>query len=80
MPKFYHDLAQGQTPSLQFDQFSQPFNYLPHFFPQHFECDLDYPIFQLQVSFNVCAHIPSTLWVLASYVLFMATNAQVLMM
>jgi hypothetical protein len=35
---------------------------------------LDYPILQLQAYFNVCAHIPSTLWVSTSYVVLMATN------
>ncbi len=74
MPKFYHVLAQGQTLSLQFDQFSQPFDYLLQFFPQHFGHDLDYPIPQLQASFYVCAHIPSTLWISTFYVMFMAAN------
>jgi hypothetical protein len=36
---------------------------------------LDYPIPQLQTSFDVCAHIPSTLWVSTSYIVFMAMNA-----
>jgi hypothetical protein len=63
MPKFYHVLAQGQAPSLQLNHFSQPFNYLPQFFAQHFVRVLDYPILQLQTSLDMCAHIPSTLWV-----------------
>jgi hypothetical protein len=43
-------------------------------FLEHFVQDLEYPILQLQASFNVCAHIPSTLWVSIFYVVFMATN------
>ncbi len=58
------------TPRLIF----QPFNYLPQYFPQHFVCNLDYPTPQLQTSFDVCTHIPSTLWVSTFYVVFMATN------
>jgi hypothetical protein len=34
-----------------------------------------YPILQLQASFDVYAHIPSTLWVSIFYVVLMATNA-----
>jgi hypothetical protein len=30
---------------------------------------------QLQASFDVCAHIPSTLWVSTFYVVLMTTNA-----
>jgi hypothetical protein len=47
---------------------------LPNFLHNIFLHDLDYPILQLQASFNVCAHIPLTLWVSISYVVFMATN------
>jgi len=54
---------------------SQPFDYLLYFFPQHFICDLDYPILQLQASLNVCAHISSTLLVSTFCIMFMATNA-----
>jgi hypothetical protein len=47
MPEFYHVMALGQAFGLQFDQFSQPFNYLPQFFSQNFGHDLDYHIHQL---------------------------------
>jgi hypothetical protein len=47
----------------------------PIFFPQRFRCNLDYHILQLKLSFDVCAHISSTLWVSISYVMFMAMNA-----
>ncbi len=60
---------------LQFNQFSQPFNYFPWFFAQYFVHNLDYPIILLQVFLNMCAHIPSTLWLSTSYVVFMATNS-----
>jgi hypothetical protein len=39
----------------------QPFDYIFKLFAQHFIHDLDYPIPQLQASFDMCAHIPSTL-------------------
>ncbi len=35
---------------------------------------MNYPILQLQVSFDVYAHIPSTLWVSTFYVMLMATS------
>ncbi len=73
--EFYHVMAQRQVLGLQFDRSSQPFDYLPQFFPQHFVHDLDYPILQLHGSFDVYPHIPSTLWISTSYVVFMATNA-----
>jgi hypothetical protein len=47
MFEFYHVMAQGQTFGLQLDQSSQPFNYLPQIFAQHFVYNLDYPIPQL---------------------------------
>ncbi len=47
MLEFYHILALRWAPSLQFDQSSHALDYLPHFFPLHFEHDLDYHIFQL---------------------------------
>jgi len=75
VPKFYHVLAQGWALNLQLNQSSQPFDYFPHFFAQHFVHDFDYPIPQLQASLDVCAHIPSTLWVSTSYIVLMATNA-----
>ncbi len=75
MFEFYHVMAQRQVLGLQFDRSSQPFDYLPQFFPQHFVHDLDYPILQLHGSFDVYPHIPSTLWISTSYVVFMATNA-----
>ncbi len=56
MFKFYHVLALGQMFCLQVNQYSHHFNYLPKFSPQHFGHSLDYNIFQLQVSFNACAH------------------------
>ncbi len=80
MPKFYHVLTQGWAFDLHINQFSQPFDYFPQFFPHHFEHNSDYPIFQLQVSFSACAHILSTLQVFTSYVAFMVTNTRVLMM
>ncbi len=46
VPKFDLVLGQGQAFGLQFDQSSQPFDYLPQFFAQHFICDLYYPILQ----------------------------------
>jgi hypothetical protein len=42
--------------------------------PQCFEYDLDFPIPQLQVSLDVCAHIPLTLWVSTSYVVFITES------
>ncbi len=80
MPEFYHVLAYRRMFSLQFNQYSQAFNQLPQSFPQHFEYNLDCPIPQLQVSFDACAHIPSTLWVSISYIMPLATNAQKPMM
>jgi hypothetical protein len=80
MPKFYHVLAQGQAFNLQLDQSSHPFNYIPQFFAQHFVRIFDYPILQLQASLDVCAHIPSTLWVSTSYVVLMAMNTLEFMM
>jgi hypothetical protein len=47
----------------------------PNFFPPHFIPNLDYPISQWQASLDVCAHIPSTLWVFTPYIVFMTTNA-----
>jgi len=49
----------------------------PNFFAQHFVRDLNYPIFQLQASFDVCVcvHIPLTLWVSTSSIVLMVTNA-----
>jgi hypothetical protein len=38
-------------------QLNQPFNYFPHPFA-HSEYNLDYHIFELQISLNACAHIP----------------------
>jgi hypothetical protein len=55
MPEFYHVLGQRRTFGLQYDRFSQPFDYLPQFFPQHFIRDLDYSILQLQAS-SMCVH------------------------
>ncbi len=75
VPKFYLVLAQGHVLSLQFNQPSQPFDYLPQFFAQHFVFNLDYPIPQLQTSLDVCAHIPSTLWVSTFYIVLMSINA-----
>ncbi len=75
VPKFYHVLALRQVIKLQFDQSSQTFNYLPHFFLQHFECGSNYHIFQLKASFDVCAHITSTLWISTFYIVPMAMNA-----
>jgi hypothetical protein len=46
----------------------------PQFFAQHFVHNLDYFISQLHASFDVCAHIPSTLWVSTFYIVLMATN------
>jgi hypothetical protein len=37
-------------------------------FPNFLHITLVYHILQLQVSFNACAHIPSTLWVFTFYV------------
>ncbi len=51
------------------------FDYLPQFFAQYFIHNLDYPILQLHASFDVCAHIPLTLWGSTSYVVLMAMNA-----
>jgi hypothetical protein len=42
-------------------------------FSQHFVCE-DYPILQLHISLDVCAHIPSTLWVSTSYIVFTTIN------
>ncbi len=67
-------MAQRQAFGLQLDQSSQPFDYLPQFFTQHFIRDLDYPIPQLQASFDVCAHIPLTLWVSTFHIMLMAMN------
>jgi len=44
------------------------------FFSQCFKHDLNYHILQLQASFDVCAHIPLTLWVSTSYVVPMAMS------
>jgi hypothetical protein len=76
VPKFYHVLAQGWALNLQLNQSSQPFDYFPHFFAQHFVHDFDYPIPQLQASLDVCAHIPSTLWVSTSYIVLMDKRAR----
>ncbi len=43
-------------------------------FSHHFIHNLDYPILQLQTSFNVCAHIPLTIWVSTSYIVLMTMN------
>jgi hypothetical protein len=51
------------------------FRLFSQFFTQHFVCDLDYLILQLQASLDVYAHIPLTLWVSTSYVVFMAITA-----
>jgi len=75
MPKFYHVLAQGWAFGLQLNQSSQPFHYLLQKNSWHFICDLDYPILQLQVSLDVCAHILLTLWKSTFYVMFMVMNA-----
>jgi hypothetical protein len=40
-----------------------------------FEHNLDYHILQLQAFFDVCAHIPLTLWVSTSYIALMTTSA-----
>jgi len=53
----------------------QSFQLISYFLPQRFEYDLDYPIPQLQVSLNMCAHIPLTLWVFISYVVLITMNA-----
>jgi hypothetical protein len=45
-------LAQGQAFSLQFDQFSWPFDYLPQFLSQHFVHDLTI----VSISRCVCTH------------------------
>ncbi len=50
------------------------------FFLHCFECNLNYPISQLQVSIDVCAHISSTQWVSTSYVVLIVTNVLELMM
>ncbi len=70
----------GEHKAYNSNQSSQPFNYVPQFFSQCINHDLDYPILQLQVSLNVCAHIPSTLWVFTFYITFMAMSAQEFMM
>jgi len=77
---FYHVLTLRWVIGLWFDQYFQPFIYLPHFSSQRFKHNLNYHIFQLHVSFNVCAHTPSTLWLSTSYIAPMATNAQEPMM
>jgi hypothetical protein len=74
--KFYHVPALGRMLGLQVNQYSHHFNYFPKFSPQYFGHSLDYHIFQLQVSFDACAHPPSILWVFTSYVASMATSAQ----
>ncbi len=55
MPKFYHVLAQGQAFGLQLNQYSQPFDYLPQFFAQHFVHNLNYPIFNCRHP-SMCVH------------------------
>jgi hypothetical protein len=66
--EFYHVPALRWVFGLQLDQPSQLFDYLPYPSSQHFEHDLDYHIFQLQIPLNVCAHIPLMLHVSTFYV------------
>jgi hypothetical protein len=44
------------------------------FFSQCFEGNFNYPISQLQISIDVCAHISSTLWVSTSCIVLIVTN------
>jgi hypothetical protein len=76
MPKFYYVMAQGQALGLQFDQSSQPFNYLF----QKNSCTT-----KITPSLNckhpsMCVHTFHQPYGYTSYVMFMATNALELMM
>ncbi len=66
----YHVSALRRVLGLQLDQLPQPFDYFPYPSPQHSKHDLDYHIFQLQVSLNACAHILSMLQVSIFYIIF----------
>ncbi len=64
----------GKCLALELNQSCQFFDFFFQFFPQHFVHNLDYPILQLQVSLDVCAHIPLTLWIFISHVVLITTD------
>jgi hypothetical protein len=74
--EFYDVLAHGRTFSLLLDQFSQPFNYLPHFFPLtlHTQLGLPHPSIA-SILQCMCAHPVDLMGIHLLRFAFMATNA-----
>jgi len=64
----------GKCLTLKLNQSCQFSDFFFQFFSQHFVHNLDYPIPQLQVSLDVCAHIPLTLWIFIFYVVLITMN------